>query len=629
VVGVACSKPSIKPSTVYVPTVRLTPTAVGDATAESAEQPALRSDPAQRIAPVAGAPDQATPMLVWAVDAMTRVGRYEIAQRQQHIQLYAVRNEYEPFQIVVQAQERDLTDVSIMVSALHSPGESIDAAAIKIYREHYVAVTHASPLSPLPPTWIPDALIPIGHPTTGEDLANVQYDAQPFTIAGGENQPYWFDLYVAPETKPGEYSGTVTVSAANAAPVHLQLSLTVGPGILPTTPSQYSSFGLSPQSLQEQYQLYPSDDPARYYALWQAYGDLLLAHRLMPTPLPAVDYDIDPRTGAVTFSDYEMPGLGIRPQANLVRYLEQKGVNAIQLSTADINVHRITAEDRAKVVNQLGTLATLLHQQSSLPFLLYVYPVDEPQTPKAYETVRLWAALIAEVNATYGTAIQLLLTAQPRLDAGVWSELLTLVDIWVPCCSEVWRDMEKPRGPRSLAEHMAQGDMVWWYTALVQPPPAWMAAQEWPFNLYAGYTPIWLLDYPPMNYRIASWVNQHYGFTGLLYWATTNWSTTPDVWHDAGTYHVDDRTMNGEGLLIYPGEVATVGFDGPIASMRLKWLRESMEDYEYIALLEKSGQGAYAWKVLGTVVRAVDDWTLDPRTLYRARRQLGERLPAP
>ena len=43
---------------------------------------------------------------------------------------------------------------------------------------------------------------------------------------------------------------------------------------------------------------------------------------------------------------------------------------------------------------------------------------------------------------------------------------------------------------------------------------------------------------------------------------------------------------NGEGMLFYPGEDA--GIDGPIASIRLKNLRDGMEDYEYFTLLEKA-----------------------------------------
>ena len=72
--------------------------------------------------------------------------------------------------------------------------------------------------------------------------------------------------------------------------------------------------------------------------------------------------------------------------------------------------------------------------------------------------------------------------------------------------------------------------------------------------------------------------------------------------------------------------MATVGFDGPVPSLRLKWLRDSMDDYDYIALLKAHGEEAYALDQVRTLARGVDDWEMDPSLLYAARQQLGTRL---
>jgi hypothetical protein len=39
--------------------------------------------------------------------------------------------------------------------------------------------------------------------------------------------------------------------------------------------------------------------------------------------------------------------------------------------------------------------------------------------------------------------------------------------------------------------------------------------------------------------------------------------------------------FNGDGMLIYPGK------NGPLPSIRLKMIRDGLEDYEYLTLLKK------------------------------------------
>ena len=54
------------------------------------------------------------------------------------------------------------------------------------------------------------------------------------------------------------------------------------------------------------------------------------------------------------------------------------------------------------------------------------------------------------------------------------------------------------------------------------------------------------------------------------------------------TYPTDGDHYPGEAMLVYPGEDA--GVQGPLPSLRLKWIREGVEDYEYIELMKKAGK---------------------------------------
>ena len=79
-------------------------------------------------------------------------------------------------------------------------------------------------------------------------------------------------------------------------------------------------------------------------------------------------------------------------------------------------------------------------------------------------------------------------------------------------------------------------------------------------------------------------------------------------------------------MLVYPGE--KVGIQGFVPSMRLKWLREGVEDYEYIEILKRRGRGDWALGVARQVGADWSNWTRDPNALEQARRALGEAIAA-
>lgn len=171
--------------------------------------------------------------IVWLEDGLTRVLKTDPAKTVPAISLYAAKNEYEPFQVVVQAPtENDLSNVNVTVSDLvDSNGNIISANNIQLFREHYLYVSAGSKNwtgqtnPPLGPDWYPDALIPFNDPETGLDLTGT-YDAVPFSVLAGENQPVWADIYVPELTPPGNYSGTVTVTSDQGTDT-LNISLNV------------------------------------------------------------------------------------------------------------------------------------------------------------------------------------------------------------------------------------------------------------------------------------------------------------------------------------------------------------------------------------------------------------------
>jgi hypothetical protein len=106
--------------------------------------------------------------------------------------------------------------------------------------------------------------------------------------------------------------------------------------------------------------------------------------------------------------------------------------------------------------------------------------------------------------------------------------------------------------------------------------------------------------------RLHPWMNYLYGNTGILYWATDNWTGVDcNPWLKTETY----PTGNGDGSLLYPGK----DFKGPVASIRLKMLREGLEDFELLTLL-----GERLKRVAETIGGRAVDYRPEDRTFEHA-----------
>lgn len=77
-------------------------------------------------------------------------------------------------------------------------------------------------------------------------------------------------------------------------------------------------------------------------------------------------------------------------------------------------------------------------------------------------------------------------------------------------------------------------------------------------------------------------------------------------------------------MLFYPGTEA--GIDGPIASVRLKNLRDGMEDYEYFVLLEHRGGGDIVKEILMEAVPTWGSWDQDTNCLLERRRVIAREI---
>jgi len=508
-------------------------------------------------------------------DSLLRVQPEQTPPTARSLRLAAARNEWIGFQVIVTAGAAALEGVNVTVATLKGP-EGATLPAPRLYREHYLQVTQPTPRSKAPPGWWPDALIPFAIPASERLPGAPRFTGAPFTVQAGRNQPVYAELRIPEQARPGAYRGQVVVTARGQKPLRMPLRLTVWNLTLPRTPACQSNFGSFGRAAR-QAGLRADSPEAR--ALIRRYENVLMAHRLMPAM---------PEGASVAAGPDGAPDLsGLLPI--LRDYFETRHASALQLP---LPIAAPTGAGREKAIHYLRSYYAFLAAHGWAD-RAYTYLLDEPNDADAYEQVRRLAAMVREADPK----IRFLCTEQPIPDDPAWGTLVGAVNLWCPLWA-LWDNA-------SIREHLRQGEQVWSYTALCQ------GKEE---------TPFWELDFPLLNYRVASWQNWITGCTGLLYWTTVYWDKTPDPWTNPRTYN----QFNGEGALFYPGQDA--GVNGPVASLRLKAIRDGMQDYDLCALLAaKKGREA-ADAIVRQVARDWRDWEKDPQALFKARERLARAI---
>jgi hypothetical protein len=238
----------------------------------------------------------------------------------------------------------------------------------------------------------------------------------------------------------------------------------------------------------------------------------------------------------------------------------------------------------------------LQRQQQDL--MIYVYASDEiSDCPNLDNDIKTWAR-----NTRAGGAKNLIvMTPRPSLyDDGTGQ---SAADIWVIQADQLMNSSTT----QYVQQVQSQGDEIWSYTALAWNPQA----------------PKWAINFNSVNHRILpGFINQRYGMTGTLYWRVDDWSN--DAWNNIKRSDALPYYPSGEGMLLYPGD--KVGLKGAVASIRLKWIREGVEDYEYIQILKSLGNEAVANDIVRSVVQDWYRWNKDPRILEEARMKLAQAI---
>jgi hypothetical protein len=500
-------------------------------------------------------------LLHWVEDSLKKVFQDQgpSPDATSAISLCAARNEREDAQLCLRSSG-GIRECRVQVSDLAGPGGAlIPAACVTADFVGYV------------PLWVNTA-----DNGNGEHIIRRApgYFPDPFlewpvvSLYPDQTQPVWLTVAVPTDAAPGQYQGTVTVTA-DGETTSLPLSLEVWPFTLPAKTSMWNTNWFTTSCLEGWYGV------ERFSEDWWEWVERVACnmgqhrHNTILTPLFSLVRTT--RQGDGYAFDY----------ANLDRWVElfdRYGV-AERIEGSHLG-HRADDWESEFVFSSFP-----LHDEAGALETLPSTPISDPDR-RALLTAFLqgvWAHLrekgwadrfimhqadepVPPNEASYrelSDFVRQVLPGVPRIDAVMAGGLEGCVDIRVPQIQE----LEDGCG--------REGEELWTYTCLAPQGPH----------------PNRFLDFSSLKTRIIPWLNWRYGAVGYLHWGYAHWSPWAgqegqvDPWSNA-TGSSERLPVGklplppGDPHVVYPGQ-------GKICnSIRWEMVRRGTEDYEYIKLLE-------------------------------------------
>jgi len=383
---------------------------------------------------------------------------------------------------------------------------------------------------------LPEPLIPV------EALAN--RGLYPLDVPSEQLRVVWFDVQIPTcGVSPGEYPATLRVASGGRQLDDISVLLEVGSGALPYRASPTMLY-FDPKELIDR-----TGSPSSV----TAYLQLVHRHQLSSIyPIVSVD-DVDRFSDALdgklftSAARYDGPGQGVGADVvALGAYGSLGEPSPAHLAQLDAILSRL---ERLGITDRPGQTD------------VFLYAVDEAcESPLP----RQWHLALAQ-------------SASPRLSSLRVAQTCDLPPQEQPV--DLVMMPSSRYSPSDAARAEAGAKDVWIYNGTIP------------------YSGTFLSDAPLSSMRINPWIQARFGIKRWFYWESTFYNDDNpgghgafDPFATAETFHnrAGDHA-NGDGVLVYPGRQPGFpdndwGFDGVIASERLKAWRRGIQDVGYIQL---------------------------------------------
>ncbi|MFC4596741.1 glycoside hydrolase domain-containing protein [Cohnella hongkongensis] len=405
-----------------------------------------------------------------------------------------------------------------------------------------------------------------------------------FEVKAGRNQGIWLTVHVPKDQPPGVYYGQVTVQVQDAELLEVPIHFTVWDFQLEDGSSTSTAFALWGDQLAKAHHV--EMNTQEYWELLENYYWFQTEYRLPPDDLPIPTDDIDAYIDAAG------------------RFLDNSKVTSFRIpyycSGNCDETRSLDLDKMQSIVDKLRARGWLSKGYFYLNFL------DEP-SPDRYPLVKDVSVQLKEIAPDVRHVVTKEVVSDLTGYVNTWAVPLQLYD------------------PVKAGQREAAGDQMWWYTALAPQHP------------YPSYH----IDDDLLGARLLSWMQMQHHIEGNLYWSTTIFQkyngaryVDRDVWSDPMAFA---GGANGDGFLMYPGY--DYGIHGPVPTIRLEAIREGMEDYEYLRLLQQrlsaaAGQlgladfdvDAALQPYYDRLFERINKYDEDPQQLLQVRREIANRI---
>jgi hypothetical protein len=541
----------------------------------------------------------AQPFKILATSDLVRVFEdgYKLPPMNDTVKVFGIRGEIISGQIALNAKN-NLTNVSVDISVLKDPstGNSLPGNAVEW---NFVGCI---PLSKNTPNQPQSALIRTA-PARFPDYLMAE---RQLNVNKGTWQSIWLTVNIPENAKAGNYAGKAIVKS-DQGDQSLPVSLTIYPFLLPE------------KRHLKVVEWYTTDDFARFhgikeiysdawFAMLHKYADNIVAHRQNTFRVPMETIEIrKSKDGQFEFDFTHFDQISnVFWDTKKMDYLETGFLT--KFGEGDWFSTEIKLSDLKVKISETGVQATLPGSEVA-PYLLpafedhlrqkgwlnktYFHIKDEPSVHNA----AAWREMSSYIHKYAPDLI--------RMDAIETTFLLDDIEVAVPKLDALatWYDEYK--------KSQQKGTELWFYTV----------------GIYQGSVlPNKTIDMPLIDSRIMHWLNYKYDITGYLHWGWNQW--TEDPYKDTGENF-------GDAWHVYPVK------DGVLNSMRWEEMRNGLQDYEYLWLLENKicalkdslgsrfsriDQKQRGKEIASQVVMGFTEHTYDPSVLNNARMNLIKEL---
>jgi hypothetical protein len=505
---------------------------------------------------------------VWAMNSLERISPNSKANKSNSVRLFAAKGEWESFQIAVKAPVGDLRNIKLSVDDLQGAKGKIAKSNLTLYREHFALVKQSN--TDYCKGGSRDRCS-LGEGWYPDGLIPFQHPEMGKDLKGNlDAAPYHLTA-----GKNAVYWVDVFVPRNTPAGIYrsrVKLTSDRGSFSIPLTLKVWNfTLPLQP-SLKTAFQIWDVRNRGNEIEL--------LKNRLNPT------YPHNPK--------------------DEVEYVKSHGLTIVgDKGAGDAHVMwgtcEITPLRPAPPVSEFHKIAK--RHPAKIP--VFIYSADEVESEycpnmatKVSPILREWGRKIHQAGLKH----LVVMPPHPTLyDDGTGR---SAIDIWVVSA----RTHRPHKADVAYVQSHGKGE-VWSYSAMA----------------LDNHSPKWLIDYPLIGHRIhTGFINASLGMKGVLYWRVDDWQMA-NPW-DNPNNQIKNGFYPGDGMLFYPGDRVGLSKARMIPSMRIKAVRDGVEDFEYVQILNRLHRGDRALKIARTAGADWEKWTLDPQVLAAARIKLGNEI---